>query len=109
MLKVYFNLIPVCRILTCFIRMSIGIEIKDLFVTIYFVVHFSSNLTQTLDFSNYYHDLISQFYMESTWAMQVSYYNISRAVWEPLIEPVEILKDYTYKHVPWELKMEVRS
>ncbi|KAI8424305.1 hypothetical protein MSG28_002855 [Choristoneura fumiferana] len=44
--------------------------------------------------------------MESTWAMQVSYYNISRAVWEPLIEPVEILKDYTYKHVPWELKME---
>lgn len=45
--------------------------------------------------------------MESTWAMQVSYYNIERAVWEPLIEPVEVLKDYQYKHVPWELKMEV--
>lgn len=39
--------------------------------------------------------------------MQVSYYNIGRAVWEPLIEPVEVLKDYQYKHVPWELKMEV--
>lgn len=45
--------------------------------------------------------------MESTWAMQVSYYNIARAVWEPLIEPVEVLKDNQYKHVPWELKMEV--
>ncbi|KAM3967394.1 vacuolar protein sorting 13C isoform 2-T2 [Aphomia sociella] len=52
-------------------------------------------------------DWSSDFYMESTWAMQVSYYNISRAVWEPLLEPVEVLKDYQYKHVPWELKMEV--
>ncbi|CAG9559724.1 unnamed protein product [Danaus chrysippus] len=52
-------------------------------------------------------DWSSDFYMDSTWAMQVSYYNIGRAVWEPLIEPVEILKDYQYKHVPWELKMEV--
>lgn len=52
-------------------------------------------------------DWSSDFYAESTWAMQVSYYNIERAVWEPLIEPVEVLKDYQYKHVPWELKMEV--
>ncbi|XP_022825403.1 vacuolar protein sorting-associated protein 13 isoform X2 [Spodoptera litura] len=52
-------------------------------------------------------DWSSDFYAESTWAMQVSYYNIQRAVWEPLIEPVEVLKDYQYKHVPWELKMEV--
>nr|XP_026496694.1 vacuolar protein sorting-associated protein 13 isoform X1 [Vanessa tameamea] len=52
-------------------------------------------------------DWSSDFYMESTWAMQVSYYNIGRAMWEPLIEPVEILKDSQYKHVPWELKMEV--
>ncbi|XP_059046157.1 intermembrane lipid transfer protein Vps13 isoform X1 [Achroia grisella] len=52
-------------------------------------------------------DWSSDFYMESTWAMQMSYYNIGRAVWEPLIEPVEVLKDYQYKHVPWELKMEV--
>ncbi|CAG9795097.1 unnamed protein product [Diatraea saccharalis] len=52
-------------------------------------------------------DWSSDFYMESTWAMQVSYYNIGRAVWEPLIEPVEVLKDSQYKHVPWELKMEV--
>lgn len=49
----------------------------------------------------------SDFYMESTWAMQVSYYNIGRAVWEPLIEPVEMLVDNQYKHVPWELKMEI--
>ncbi|XP_075971796.1 vacuolar protein sorting 13C isoform X2 [Anticarsia gemmatalis] len=52
-------------------------------------------------------DWSSDFYLESTWAMQVSYYNIERAVWEPLIEPVEVLKDNQYKHVPWELKMEV--
>ncbi|KAH9640442.1 hypothetical protein HF086_018108 [Spodoptera exigua] len=52
-------------------------------------------------------DWSSDLYAESTWAMQVSYYNIERAVWEPLIEPVEVLKDYQYKHVPWELKMEV--
>lgn len=39
--------------------------------------------------------------------MQVSYYNMGRAVWEPLIEPVEVMKDYQYKHIPWELKMEV--
>ncbi|XP_063619785.1 intermembrane lipid transfer protein Vps13 [Cydia splendana] len=52
-------------------------------------------------------DWSSDFYLESTWAMQVSYYNLGRAVWEPLIEPVEVLKDYSYKHVPWELKMEI--
>ncbi|KAJ8733309.1 hypothetical protein PYW08_001607 [Mythimna loreyi] len=52
-------------------------------------------------------DWSSDFYAESTWAMQVSYYNIGRAVWEPLIEPVEVLKDSQYKHVPWELKLEV--
>ncbi|XP_013138688.1 PREDICTED: vacuolar protein sorting-associated protein 13C [Papilio polytes] len=51
--------------------------------------------------------LVLNLYMESTWAMQVSYYNIGRAVWEPLIEPVEVLKDSQYRHVPWELKMEV--
>ncbi|KAJ8727553.1 hypothetical protein PYW07_001672 [Mythimna separata] len=52
-------------------------------------------------------DWSSEFYAELIWAMQVSYYNIGRAVWEPLIEPVEVLKDYQYKHIPWELKMEV--
>lgn len=45
--------------------------------------------------------------MESTWAMQVSYYNNSLALWEPLIEPVEVLKGNLYDHVPWELKMTV--
>ncbi|XP_028027252.1 vacuolar protein sorting-associated protein 13 isoform X3 [Bombyx mandarina] len=52
-------------------------------------------------------DWSSDLYLESTWAMQVSYYNMGRAVWEPLIEPVEVMKDYQYKHIPWELKMEV--
>ncbi|KAL0832908.1 hypothetical protein ABMA28_001052, partial [Loxostege sticticalis] len=52
-------------------------------------------------------DWSSELYMETIWAMQWSYYNIGRAVWEPLIEPVEVMKDYQYKHVPWELKMEV--
>jgi len=45
--------------------------------------------------------------MESTWAMQISYYNNFLALWEPLIEPVEVMKYNKYKHIPWELKMEV--
>ncbi|XP_045493787.1 vacuolar protein sorting-associated protein 13 [Colias croceus] len=52
-------------------------------------------------------DWSSEFYMECIWAMQVSYYNIGRAMWEPLLEPVEVLKDYQYRHIPWELKMEI--
>lgn len=52
-------------------------------------------------------DWSSNLNVESTWAMQMSYYNITRAIWEPLIEPVEVLKDSKYIHVPWELKMEV--
>lgn len=39
--------------------------------------------------------------------MQVSYYNMACAVWEPLVEPVEVMRDAHYKHEPWELKMEV--
>ncbi|XP_053604237.1 intermembrane lipid transfer protein Vps13 isoform X1 [Plodia interpunctella] len=52
-------------------------------------------------------DWSSNFYMTSTWAMQVSFYNIERGVWEPLIEPVEVMQDAQYKHVPWELNMEM--
>ncbi|XP_049870372.1 intermembrane lipid transfer protein Vps13 isoform X3 [Pectinophora gossypiella] len=52
-------------------------------------------------------DWSSEFHMESTWAMQVSYYNIARAVWEPLVEPVERMRDYQYRHEPWELKIEM--
>ncbi|KAJ2952085.1 hypothetical protein O0L34_g4352 [Tuta absoluta] len=52
-------------------------------------------------------DWSSDLHMESTWAMQVSYYNIARAEWEPLVEPVERLVDTVYKHQPWELKIEM--
>ncbi|XP_026322169.1 vacuolar protein sorting-associated protein 13 [Hyposmocoma kahamanoa] len=52
-------------------------------------------------------DWSSDFYLESTWAMQVSYYNMACAVWEPFVEPVEVMRDAQYKHEPWELKLEV--
>ncbi|GBP47898.1 Vacuolar protein sorting-associated protein 13 [Eumeta japonica] len=52
-------------------------------------------------------DWSSELYVESTWTMQISYYNIKRALWEPLLEPVEVLKENEYKHVPWEMKLEV--
>ncbi|XP_050667360.1 intermembrane lipid transfer protein Vps13 isoform X3 [Leptidea sinapis] len=52
-------------------------------------------------------DWSSEMYVQCTWAMQVSYYNIERAVWEPLLEPVEVLKDNRYMHVPFEFTVEM--
>lgn len=53
-------------------------------------------------------DWSAQLNVESTWAMQISYYNNHLALWEPLIEPVEIFKNNKYVHVPWELRMQVQ-
>lgn len=39
----------------------------------------------------------------------MGYYNSRLALWEPLIEPVEILSEGVNKQVPWELKLEVSS
>lgn len=53
-------------------------------------------------------DWSTQLNIESTWAMQISYYNNHLALWEPLIEPVEIIKDNKCVHIPWELRMHVQ-
>lgn len=37
----------------------------------------------------------------------MGYYNSRLALWEPLIEPVEVEKDGKVQFVPWELKLEV--
>lgn len=41
--------------------------------------------------------------------MQMGYYNSYLALWEPLIEPVEVEKDGKLTYVPWELKVEVKK
>lgn len=37
----------------------------------------------------------------------MQYYNGALASWEPLIEPVEVLRDKKYISVPWELNCNV--
>jgi len=37
----------------------------------------------------------------------MAYYNSRLALWEPLIEPVEQLKDGRLIHCPWELRADV--
>jgi len=37
----------------------------------------------------------------------MAYYNSRLALWEPLIEPVEQLKDGKLIHCPWELRADV--
>lgn len=49
----------------------------------------------------------SQVSMEATLKLQMGYYNSHLALWEPLIEPVELIKDNTSVYVPWELKFEM--
>lgn len=45
--------------------------------------------------------------IESTLAMQMGYYNSSLALWEPLIEPVEVVAENVVTYHPWELKLDV--
>lgn len=39
--------------------------------------------------------------------VQMAYYNSEQALWEPLIEPVEQVKDGKIMHCPWELRADV--
>lgn len=48
-------------------------------------------------------------YIDGSLTMQMAYYNSRLAVWEPLIEPVEIMHDNKTIHTPWELKVEVSN
>ena len=45
--------------------------------------------------------------VNSSLKVQMSYYNSQLALWEPLIEPVEQVKDGRVYHGPWELCAEV--
>ncbi|XP_049842368.1 LOW QUALITY PROTEIN: intermembrane lipid transfer protein Vps13-like [Schistocerca gregaria] len=49
----------------------------------------------------------SQLYVDSNLSVQMAYYNSYLALWEPLIEPVEVLKDGKLSHALWELRAEV--
>lgn len=49
----------------------------------------------------------SQLYVDSNLSMQMAYYNSYLALWEPLIEPVEVLRDGRPSHSLWELRAEV--
>ncbi|XP_018574731.1 vacuolar protein sorting-associated protein 13 isoform X2 [Anoplophora glabripennis] len=49
----------------------------------------------------------SQLSLEASLTMQMGYYNSSLALWEPLIEPVEVEEDGKMHFVPWELKVEL--
>ncbi|CAG2060611.1 unnamed protein product, partial [Timema podura] len=42
-------------------------------------------------------------YVDSSMTLQMAYYNSALALWEPLIEPVEVFKDGRSFHTPWEL------
>lgn len=44
---------------------------------------------------------------ESTLSLQMQYYNNSLSSWEPLIEPVEVLRDKKLGFIPWELNCKV--
>jgi vacuolar protein sorting-associated protein 13A/C len=45
--------------------------------------------------------------ISSSLTLQMAYYNSQLALWEPLIEPVEQVKDGRLMHSPWELRADV--
>lgn len=51
----------------------------------------------------------SQLNMESVMTLQLAYYNNRLALWEPLVEPVEMGKSGNTKQVPWELQLQVET
>lgn len=49
-----------------------------------------------------------QLQVEASLTMLMGYYNSRLALWEPLIEPVEVIDEKgLMDFVPWEIKMEV--
>lgn len=45
--------------------------------------------------------------IESTMSVIMAYYNSCLALWEPLIEPIEEIKNEKLISTPWELKVKV--
>ncbi|XP_077994048.1 intermembrane lipid transfer protein VPS13A-like isoform X3 [Glandiceps talaboti] len=50
-------------------------------------------------------DWTSNLYVTSDVSMELSYYNVNMAEWEPIVEPVEV----SGGHRPWELNIEVQK
>ena len=48
-----------------------------------------------------------QMNIESTMSVIMAYYNSCLALWEPLIEPIEEIKNEKLISTPWELKVKV--
>ena len=46
--------------------------------------------------------------IESTMSVVMAYYNSRLALWEPLIEPMEAMKNGERTSTPWELRTKVR-
>ncbi|XP_021940255.1 vacuolar protein sorting-associated protein 13 isoform X3 [Zootermopsis nevadensis] len=53
-------------------------------------------------------DWSTQMNVSSGLTLQMAYYNSQLALWEPLIEPVEQVKDGRLTHCPWELRADVQ-
>uniref|UniRef100_A0A8D8LZY6 Vacuolar protein sorting-associated protein 13C n=2 Tax=Cacopsylla melanoneura TaxID=428564 RepID=A0A8D8LZY6_9HEMI len=51
----------------------------------------------------------SKLALDSVCTLQVRYYNVARALWEPLIEPVEQNAYSIGTHAPWEVEMSVET
>lgn len=51
----------------------------------------------------------SKLAVESVATLQVRYYNLARALWEPLIEPVEQNPYSIGSHAPWEVEMSIET
>ncbi|XP_031336343.1 vacuolar protein sorting-associated protein 13 isoform X2 [Photinus pyralis] len=53
------------------------------------------------------HDWSSQLYIDASLTLQMSYYNSMLAVWESLIEPVQVVHENKTVYEPWALRLEV--
>ncbi|KAF5306759.1 hypothetical protein FQA39_LY01517 [Lamprigera yunnana] len=60
-----------------------------------------------LNFQGTINDWSSQLYVDTSLSLQMGYYNSTLAVWEPLIETVEVMHDNKLTYEPWILKLEV--
>lgn len=49
----------------------------------------------------------SEISIDTSLTLQMGYYNSKLALWEPLLEPVEVIESGKSTYVPWEIKLEV--
>lgn len=53
------------------------------------------------------HNFLFQISIDACLSLQMGYYNSKLALWEPLIEPVELIRAGKSTYVPWEIRLEV--